>query len=367
MALSESRDRRASPEALIRPPLVPARVEPAIEVRGLTKTFEKRKERGWRGWGKPRERTTALAGVDLEVRRGELFGLLGPNAAGKTTLVKVLSTLLLPTGGGARVLGLDVATQGDAVRRQVGVVLGGERALYWRLTGRENLWYFSQLYNMPRAQALPRIEAQLELVGLADRADERVETYSKGMKQRLHIARGLLNDPEVLLLDEPTIGLDPQAARTLRALVRRVVAEQGKTVVLTTHYMYEADEIAERVAILHRGRIVACDTPAALKARHAEGGAYRVTVRASEDGRVRAALAAMPGARIVAEQPEDGGTTYRLVAAEGAPAGLASALARAVLDAKGQLLGLQQEQPTLEDVFVRLTGEALDPRGPQLG
>jgi len=345
--------------------------EPAIEVRDLTKQFERRPERGMKAllhWGKPKELLTAVDHISLDVQRGELFGLLGPNAAGKTTLVKLLATLLLPTSGTARVGGLDVATQADAVRRKVGVVLGGERALYWRLTARENLWYFSQLYNMPGEHAKPRIQELLDMVGLGDRADERVEAYSKGMKQRLHIARGLLNEPEVLLLDEPTIGLDPHAARTLRALVREVVKDRGHTVVLTTHYMYEADALSDRVAVMHHGKIVVCDTPAALKARFAVNPAFRVEVRAdgAGPGDLRAALAATPGVAHVVEGPADlarGIASYRVLAEAKESPDLPGALAQAVANSKARLVALAREEPTLEDVFVDLTGEGLTDEG----
>ncbi|MGQ0535868.1 MAG: ABC transporter ATP-binding protein [Methanobacteriota archaeon] len=338
----------------------------AIETHGLTKVFERKRERGMAALWKrgPKETITAVDHVDLAVRRGELFGLLGPNAAGKTTLVKLLATLLLPTEGTARIAGFDVAKESDAVRRTVGVVLGGERALYWRLTARENLWYFSRLYNMPSGAANPRIEELLGIVGLADRADERVENYSKGMKQRLHVARGLLNDPEVLLLDEPTIGLDPRAARSLRALVRRIVEAHGKTVVLTTHYMYEADALSDRVAVMDRGRIIACDRPAELKRRHGGlGAAFRVTVRpGGSAAAVREALAAVPGIqRVVSETSEEAGAfvSFRLLASEAPAAEVAGALAAAVAKADARLVSIARDEPTLEDVFVDLTGKEM--------
>lgn len=335
--------------------------EPAIVTRGLTKTFEQRRERGLRAWVPRRRRPklNAVDHVDLEVQRGELFGLLGPNGAGKTTLVKLLATLLLPTSGEARVAGHDVVRGADAVRGKVGVVLGGERALYWRLTGRENLWYFSQLYNMPGPEARTRIGDLLGIVGLAGRADERVENYSKGMKQRLHVARGLLHDPEILLLDEPAIGLDPAAARALRALVRDLVERHGRTVVLTTHYMYEADALSDRVAILSRGRVVACDRPAALKARFGAGAAYALTVREGSAALERA-LAGVPGvATVLPQRNPQGFAAYRAVAHDGAHEDLAGAVAAAVAGAQAGLVGLAREEPTLEDVFVKLTGEGL--------
>ncbi|MCA1813631.1 MAG: ABC transporter ATP-binding protein [Halobacteriales archaeon] len=329
----------------------------AIEVRGLTKVFDRKRERGWKALRRaPKERITAVDHVDLAVEEGELFGLLGPNAAGKTTLVKVLATLLLPTEGTGTIAGLDIVKDADAVRQKVGVVLGGDRALYWRLTARENLWYFSQLYNMPDAPARKRIDELLGVVGLTDRADERVENYSKGMKQRLHIARGLLHDPSILLLDEPTIGLDPHAARSLRALVRDLVDQHGRTVVLTTHYMYEADQLSDRVAIINKGRIVACDTPAALKLRHAQGLVYLVEAR----GPVEDALRKLPGVQLLGAVPsEAGGMTYRLRAPDAAQDRIAGELAEAVQQSKGTLLGLRREEATLEDVFVELTGSGL--------
>lgn len=339
--------------------------DPALFTRGLTKVFPP-KRRNLVEWARrvPRKPPqTALNGVDLEVQRGELYGLLGPNAAGKTTLVKILSTLLLPTAGEARVAGLDVRRDADAIRVRVGVVLGGDRALYWRLTARENLWYFSQLYDMPGAKAREAIERVLRQVDLVARADDRVENFSKGMKQRLHIARGLLTDPEILLLDEPTIGLDPHAARSLRALVRGLVDEHDRTVVLTTHYLYEADELSDRIGILHHGRLIAGGTPAALKAKHAAHKALVVRVReppqrlADKPGPSGSASARgdVPFERAArAHDPASGITTYRL-------SGDADPTAAAALVAKSgaHLVGLSVEEPSLEDVFVSLTGEGI--------
>src|SRR5436309_8134855 len=194
----------------------------------------------------------AVRDVSFAIQQGELFGLLGPNGAGKTTTIKMLITLLLPTSGTARVLGLDVARDAREVRKRIGYVFGGDRGLYERLSGLDNLRYFAELYGVePRVQKL-RIQELLQLVGLAGREREKVEGYSRGMRQRLHIARGLLHDPEVVFLDEPSIGIDPVGARELRATVS-ALADAGKTIVLTTHYMYEADELCDRIAILRDG------------------------------------------------------------------------------------------------------------------
>lgn len=213
---------------------------------------------------KTKKEICALNQINLSVQPGELFGLLGPNGAGKTTLTRILATILLPTSGEARVLGLDVVRDAKLIRPRIGIVFGGDRGLYWRLSGRDNLEYFAILYNIPPEIAKKRIPEMLEMVGLADRADERVEGYSRGMKQRLHIARGLLHNPELIFLDEPTIGLDPVAAREQRQVIRDLKL-MGKTIFLTSHYMFEVDELCDHVAILKEGRILVADTPASLK------------------------------------------------------------------------------------------------------
>jgi len=207
---------------------------------------------------------TALDGVDLAIKQGELFGLLGPNGAGKTTVTKILSTVLLPTSGRVTIFGLDVVEQAKSIRPRIGIVFGGDRGVYWRLSARDNLRYFADLYHLDPAVSKERIPKLLEMVGLSDRADERVEGYSRGMKQRLHIARGLLHDPELLFLDEPTIGLDPIAARELRQVIENL-HQSGKTIFLTSHYMFEIDALCDRVAIIQKGKVLVDDTPASLK------------------------------------------------------------------------------------------------------
>src|SRR5579875_2286090 len=210
----------------------------AIEVEGLVRSY--RTSTGV--LQRRRVRVEALRGIEFSVERGELFGLLGPNGAGKTTTIKVLTTLLLPSAGSARVLGFDVARQAREVRPRIGYVFGGDRGLYDRLSALDNLSYFADVYRVPLRLKRQRIAELLELVGLRGRERERVETFSRGMRQRLHIARGLLHDPPVLFLDEPTIGLDPVGARELRELVAGL-RDRGKTILLTTHYMFEADEL----------------------------------------------------------------------------------------------------------------------------
>ncbi len=320
---------------------------PAIRVRDVKRTYESRK--GF--FFQEKVRTEALRGVDLEVARGELFGLLGPNGAGKTTLVKVLSTLLLPTSGSVEVLGIDVAKDPRRVRPRIGLVLGGERGLYNRISARENLRYFSDLYGVPPSQQGRRIDEVLATVGLTEAADRRVEEFSRGMKQKLHLARGILHEPELLFLDEPTIGLDPKSAREMRKLIRSLVAK-GVTVLLTSHYMFEAEELCHRVAVLSRGRIVARDTVQGL--RRLVGGDRTMEVEGYgfDDAELRA-LKALPGvSRVVTEEF---GPRQRLtlrIRSMDLTTGEVAGLLRA-----HRGLEVKERRTTLEDVYLDLVEE----------
>ena len=190
--------------------------EVVIDVRGLVRTYHSSSGM----FHQKRKETVAVDHIDLEVRRGELFGLLGPNGAGKTTTIKVLTTLLLPTEGSVKILGYDVVKESMEVRKRIGLILGGERGLYYRITARQNLRYFADIYGVPMSIREKRIDEVLAKVDLTDKADIRVEDYSRGMKQRLHIAKGIIHDPELIFMDEPTIGLDPQAARDARDMTK---------------------------------------------------------------------------------------------------------------------------------------------------
>ncbi|HEY7016879.1 MAG TPA: ABC transporter ATP-binding protein [Gaiellaceae bacterium] len=319
----------------------------AIEAEGLRRTYSTHT-------GTVRRKAMeieAVRGIDFEVAEGELFGLLGPNGAGKTTTIKMLITLLIPTSGTARVLGLDVVRDALAVRRRIGYVFGGERGVYDRLSGYDNLRYFAELYGVPPREQKHRILELLELVGLKGREHERAEGYSRGMKQRLHVARGLLHDPEVLFLDEPTIGLDPVGARDVRATIASLT-EAGKTVLLTTHYMFEADALCDRIAVISRGEIVAEGTPADLKRRVAAGRVVEVEVYGVADGaleRVRevgGVVAVSVEEReqaqvlVVQTQPEVELTHAILGCLDGADVGRVS-----------------HREPTLEDAYVALVTE----------
>lgn len=213
---------------------------------------------------KKREVVTAVQGISFTVSRGEIFGLLGQNGAGKTTTIKMLTTLLAPTSGTCKVFGFDTFGQEKQIRKRINFIFGGEMGVYRRLSARDNLRYFANLYLMDTALRERRIAEILELVELTDAADRLAETYSKGMIQRLQIARGLINDPEIIFMDEPTVGLDPLGAHMLRDIVRRL-RQEGKTVLLTTHYLPEAEELCDRMVILNHGQVAAQGTPAEIK------------------------------------------------------------------------------------------------------
>jgi ABC-2 type transport system ATP-binding protein len=292
----------------------------------------------------------AVEDVSFDVPPGELFGLLGPNGAGKTTMVKMLTTLLIPTAGSARVLGCDVVKQAEALRPRIGFIFGGERGLYWRLSGVDNLRYFASLYQLEPEVTKKRIPFLLDMVGLADRGREKVEGYSRGMKQRLHIARTLLNDPEMLFLDEPTIGLDPVAARELRQVIRDLQSE-NKTILMTTHYMFEADALCQRIAVINHGRIIALDTPAALKSNVRDLAVVELEVFGVPEQTLDR-LRALPFVDAVSVENRDQKQALLIQSPRGS---------EAVGDILASLDGLTVgkvvvREPTLEDAYVRLVG-----------
>ena len=243
--------------------------------------------------------TIALNKISLKIRPGELFGLLGPNGSGKTTTIKCLSTILIPDEGTAIVNGFDIHKETYKVRASLGMVVGGERTLYWKLTARDNLRYFASLYKMPRKKAKERIEELLDIFRLSDRADERLEDYSTGMMQKVAIARALLHDPPILLLDEPTIGLDPNFSRQIRKQIKELSEKHGKTILLTTHYMDEADQLCDRVAFINNGNIVAIDTPSRLKSMVKETELVEVAVYRPPENIEKHISSLLPDAEVV--------------------------------------------------------------------
>ncbi len=294
----------------------------------------------------------AVRGVSFSIAEGELFGLLGPNGAGKTTTIKMLITLLIPTSGEARVLGRDVVKDARWVRERIGYVFGGERGLYERLSALDNLRYFAELYGVAPKRQRPRIDELLELVGLKGREQERVEGYSRGMRQRLHIARGLLHDPPVVFLDEPTIGVDPVGARELRATISSLT-QAGKTVLLTTHYMFEADALCNRIAVIANGEIVAEGTPQQLKSRVADGSVVEVEVFGIEE-RSTELVRQLAGVRAVTVENRE---QKQLLIVQTEP-GLE--LTHSILSQlDGVTVGrVSSREPTLEDAYVALVTAA---------
>ena len=331
---------------------------PAVEVTGLTKVFEKgRRTISQRLRRQPDRRETFVAvnGIDLRVERGEIFGVLGPNGAGKTTTLRMLATLLEPTSGEAKVLGIDVTTHPREIRANLGAMLSGERSLYWKLTARENLEYFAALYHVPPKETRARIDAALVAVKLADRADDYVERYSTGMRQRLALARALLPDPPLVILDEPTVGLDPQASRDLRDRVREL-KRQGRTVLLTTHYMEEADQLCDRIAIIDHGEIVALDTPAALKRRiRAE---EVVSLEIGMTGADAPLLARLASSAVIARS-ERHNSTLAVTAHCASARDFVPAAFDAARSEGATIQHVEVVPVSLEDVFISLTGRAL--------
>ncbi len=300
---------------------------------------------------------TALDHVNIEVKPGELFGLLGPNGAGKTTLIKILTTLLAPSSGDAYVAGFNVTSDPDEVRPRINMVSGGESSGYGLLTVRENLWMFAQFYGIPSKVANERIKDLLTLVGLADRMNTKSSDLSTGLRQKMNIVRGFMTDPDVLFLDEPTLGLDVGASRDVRGFIRNWVDEnQEKTLMLTTHYMVEADDLCDRVAIINEGKVLACDTPAHLKRALQREAIFRVEV-SPLNGLELSSFEAINGVRKVTSEHLDGYSVLEFILAEDDVLG---AVVNKMTSNDVHILNLQKREPTLEDVFVTLVGKRLE-------
>jgi ABC-2 type transport system ATP-binding protein len=286
----------------------------------------------------------AVRGIDLAVHAGETFGFLGPNGAGKTTTIKILCTLANATSGTATVAGFDTATQRDAVRRNIGLVFQ-DTTLDGYLTAEQNLRFHAELYGVPKAAVQPRMRQVLEMVGLWDRKDSLVSTYSGGMQRRLEIARGLLHAPHVLFLDEPTVGLDPQTRSSIWAYINDLKAREDITIFLTTHYMDEAEH-CDRIAIIDHGKIVAVDTPAALKA---SVGTDRVQIHTADDQAAIAALAATFG---IEAAMHDGALTFSVAAGE-------QFVPRLFTELVVPIRSVSVSRPSLDDVFMSYTGKTI--------
>ena len=335
----------------------------AIVTRDLSKTYKSKSKR-------PEQRThffkrssrivTAVDHVNLEIRKGELFGLLGRNGAGKTTLVKVLCTLLPPDEGAASVNGFDVVKQQMQVKRSIGTIFSvGERGFFWRLTGYDNLEFYAAINNVPRSGRKERIMEVLELVGMTEKAFEVFQKYSGGMKRKLALARALLPDPPVLLLDEPTTGLDVISSRSIREFIRNDLSKKsGKTVLYTTHYIEEAAQICDRIAIMHKGQIIALDTPDTLRSMTKKGEALDVVVKNTSYAQINT-LRNLDGVVNLAAEMQDAVLSQTRLRFRLEKSDALSGIFDFFFKEKIKILSFKQEEPTLEDAFIELTGAGI--------
>jgi len=299
----------------------------------------------------------ALNDVNLEVQPGELFGLLGPNGAGKTTLIKILTTLLAPTTGKAFVAGFDVSRDANKIRQRINMVSGGETSGYGLLTVRENLWMFTQFYGIPSKLANQRIKELLEIVGLADRMNYKSSDLSTGLRQKMNIVRGFMTDPQVLFLDEPTLGLDVGASREVRHFIRGWVDhDPTRTILLTTHYMVEADELCDRVAIINKGRVLAIDTPENLKRSLQREAIYRIEV-SPLNGAGSIPFENLSGMHKIVHTEQDGFSVLEMILESD---DTLSSVINLMTKENIHILNLQKREPTLEDVFVQLVGRSME-------
>lgn len=323
----------------------------AIEVKDVVKKFK-------RGKRLRKREIFAVDKASFNIHEGELFGLLGPNGAGKTTLVRCIATLLIPNDGSIKIMGKDIFDHSLFCRKQIGLLTSGERTLYWKLSARENLKFFAALYGLDNKERDKRIDYLMELLELKDVQNERVEKYSSGMKQKLSLARALMHDPKVLLLDEPTLGLDPQFSRFLRDFIKNTLnKEQKKTILLTTHYMDEADELCQRIAFINRGKIVDCKTPYEYKRDlpHSEVLDLRCTGIQNSDELTRR-LQSIRTVEKVALNNQDGVTNIKMILPRAEP--ILSDLIELIRQ-NGKILAIDVKHPTLEDVFIYVTGTRL--------
>ena len=338
-----------------------------VELQGLTKRFTVKKPLPEEELGllkfmrrllrKPKTRETILAvnDVSFKIREGELFGLLGPNGAGKTTMIKTLCTLLWPNAGTALINSYDIRMEPKKVRASIGTVLDVWMGWYGRLSCRQNLLFYAQLYNMPPSIVRERIESILKLVGLTEKADEWQQKLSSGMKRKLDVARALLPDPPVLLLDEPTLGLDVESSRELRHVIKHdLCGNRRKTVLLTTHNMDEAEQICDRVAVMHKGKIIALGETGYIKSLVKSSEVVTCEVRGMSP-HVLASIEKLDGVVSVASsQPNPEAHQLKIQVKE---RGVVPKISEAIVKGGGLLHAIRMEEPSLEDTLIKLTSE----------
>jgi len=341
-------------------------MENAVETRNLTRIFKKKPKRGKLLTVRKKEEkaemedkgpVVALNSVNLQIKEGELFGLLGPNGAGKTTLLKILATLLLPTSGEAYVAGYDVTKDPFPIRSKINMVSGGETSGYGLLTTRENIWMFSQFYGIPSKTAKKRIDELLKTFGLWEKRDAKVRTLSSGQKQKMGMVRGFVTDPEIIFLDEPTLGLDVNASRVIRDYIKDWVRKgNNKTVLLTTHYMMEAEEMCDRIAIIDRGKILACDTPENLKKLIKKSSTFKLEVDILRDVSAFKKVQGIRNFSYSENAPMNRANLTFIIEEESAVSDIVSE----IMGQGSRIHSLQKIEPTLEDVFISLCGRGLE-------
>ena len=335
--------------------------ENAIETINLTKTFKSKTQTAETGLFK-RKKTVSINAIDnlnLTIKKGELFGLLGPNGAGKTTLVKMLCTLLPPDQGTALINGYDINKEQMQVKRSLGTLFSvGERGFFWRLNGYRNLEFFASIYNVPRQKRHERIMEVIKLVGLENSAFDLYQKYSGGMKRKLSLARTLLPNPPILLLDEPTTGLDVISSRNIREFVKNTVSkESGKTVLYTTHYIEEAAQICDKIGILSRGKLIACDTPNALRNKIKKEERIYLILEEITQSQIEK-MRFLQGVISITENNEDLIPNQKGLCLELKNVDQLPSIFDFLFEEKIKLVNFKREEPTLEDAFIELTQRA---------
>jgi ABC-2 type transport system ATP-binding protein len=330
-------------------------LEKAVEVRDVKKIFITKKKRFFRTIDKKEFR--AVDGISFDIYKGEIFGLLGPNGAGKTTTIKMITGILEPTSGDVRLCNIDVNKNPIEALKKIGVVLAGDRSIYWKLTGRENLEYFAALYGMSPKTAREKATRILKDLQMEDKADVLVEKYSTGMKQKIALGKALIPDAPVILLDEPTLGLDPQSALNLREIILEL-KRSGKTILLTTHYMEEADFLCDRIAIVDGGKIVALDTSANLKGSINTVKLIDIQVSNIKDELLEE-LKKIDRVQKVIKNYNDDKRLYDVSIHHTSGDEIVQAIINSLTNHSVKVININVKEPSLEDVFINLTGKEL--------
>lgn len=329
--------------------------EVSVSVKNIRKVFKTKKKKLFRK--SITEEFVAVEDVSFEIKKGEIFGFLGPNGAGKTTTIKMITGLLRPTSGSVFVNGIDVDKQQIKALSNIGTVLAGDRSVYWKLTARENLEYFAALYGCSKVEAKKRAEKILQKLELIEKADVVVEKFSTGMKQKVALGKALIAEAPVLLLDEPTLGLDPQAAINLREIILEL-KEEGKTILLTTHYMEEADFLCDRIAIIDGGKIIAKDTSEVLKKSISDIRKIQIDVEKSDKALIKE-LKAIDHVENVLSEFIEADSKFRISVLHNNGEEIIQEILQVIMEKSIKILNVNMKEPSLEDVFIHMTGKSL--------